>query len=470
MYYGITIGPIVDTISKAQKTVEIWSVSYLFSKIMKDIVKNLYEKVEFIIPYVDKNDFDKKDNGIGMYHDRLIFKTDLSFEDINQTIKNVKLEIAKDIAFSIKADENKVNEFFEKYIKIYIASKKDCENPILEIYKILDDLELNNEVYEYENYMDRFLIRDNILKSKLLKNSGKNGFDSIPEIASVESGENFGYLEQDDDYYKKLKEKLKDNFKQVYKYIAIVHADGDNLGNVVKSLKEINQNNPISKALFNFTTESKEILEKYSCNIIYIGGDDLLFFAPVVMKVDNESKTIFDLLEELKKIYAKNFKFYNDKNETKTTLSFGVSITYYKFPLSEALQLSRDTLFSKAKSKRNTVGISVRKHSGQMNELILNFDDERYDVFKNFLNKILNNEIDIPFSIHYKLRELEELLECLENFDGFFENYFNEDIHKDKFAQGLEFVKSLIEKSPKDKRLEVAFATLNIIKLLKGRK
>jgi len=463
MYYGVTIGPIIETLNKAQKTLEIWAASYMFSRLAKNIAENLNDKVEFIIPYVIKDN--KKDNGIGMYHDRLVFKSDLSLDEIEKVIYDVKFNLAKDIAKVLKEDENRVNNYIQKYIKTYIVAKNDSQNLIEEIYDILNHLEFNDEVYQFENYIDRFLIRENILKSNLLKSSGKKGFDSIPEIASKASGIEIGYKEDDSDYYLELKNKLKDDFKQVYKYIAIVHADGDNLGKVVKGIND----NSISKILFDFGSEAKEILKKYSCNTIFIGGDDLLFFAPVIMKVKNENdeyenKTIFDLLDEIRTAY-------NDKfNNSQTSLSFGVSITYYKYPLSEALKLSRDALFNKAKTEKNSVAVSVRKHSGQMNELILRFDDKRYEYFKEFLNKSLNDEIDLPFSVHYKLKNLESILKLLNDFDGFFENYFNEDIHKQKFKEGLEYIKILIEKSPADNRLKVVFAIVNIIKLLKGKK
>jgi len=471
MYYGITIGPIVETISKAQKTIEIWAASYIFSKMMKKIAYELKKQnVKFIIPFVN-GEYQENDSGIGMYHDRIIFESDnLSIDKVNEIITNIKSEFAKDIASTLKEDEKKVNNYFQKYIKTYVVEVENCQNPILDIYQILDNIEYNNEIYEYEDFIDRFFIRDNILKSNLKKKSGVKGFDSIPQIASKETNIDLGYMDDDSDYYKELQNRLKDNFKQVYKYIAIVHADGDRLGNVVKkSIKDFSGDNPVSKALFEFGEKSKKLLKKYSCNTIFIGGDDLLFFAPVVMKVDEEDRTIFDLLDELRDVYNDAFEFYNKNAKEKTTLSFGVSITYYKFPLSEALNLSRNALFGKAKNKRNAVAISVRKHSGQMNELVLSFDDKRYDLFKNMLKDILNDNADLPFSIHYKLKDLEELLELIDNFDSFFDNYFNEDIHKNKFKKGLNYIKSIIENSPNN-RLEVAFPATNIIKLLKGKK
>lgn len=67
-YIGLTIGPIVETIGNAKQTGELWASSYLFSYIMKNIIKTLIvkdrevnkdreqnEKLEnrFILPCID---------------------------------------------------------------------------------------------------------------------------------------------------------------------------------------------------------------------------------------------------------------------------------------------------------------------------------------------------------------------------------------------------------------------------------
>ena len=499
MIYGVTVGPIVETLSRGKKTAEIWAASYIFSYLMKNIAKSLYEKkAKFIIPYVEGN-FEEKDGGIGMYHDRLVFEWDMSIDEVEKIIEKEKENLGGLIAKAIKEDEQKVKEYIKKYIKTYIAAKEKSDSPIIEMYEILDNLEYNEEVYDYEDYIDRFLIRENIINSSLVKKTGKKGFHSIPEIASAASGKNYGYMEDDSDYYKKLNNELGEDFKQVYKYIAIVHADGDNLGKVVKNLKldgEKKYENEVSKALFNFGEKSKEVLDKYGCDTIFIGGDDLLFFSPVIMKVNDKNKTIFDLLDGLKDIYEKEFEFYNKNvsKDNKTTLSFGISINYYKFPLNEALNLSRNALFGKAKEIKNAVNITMRKHSGQTFDLRVRFDDERYKVFKNLLKDVLFDKSDIPFSVHYKLNEIKELINLIDSYDAFFENYFNEDIHKEKFKKGLEEIKKLIEltdmkekkrieklhKEKKDgkkvseelrpDKLKFVFPAVSVIKLLKGRK
>ena len=50
-YLAITIGPIYKTIQQARSTREIWAASFVFSLMMKEILKQLsqHDKVEIIL-------------------------------------------------------------------------------------------------------------------------------------------------------------------------------------------------------------------------------------------------------------------------------------------------------------------------------------------------------------------------------------------------------------------------------------
>jgi CRISPR-associated protein Cmr2 len=55
-----------------------------------------------------------------------------------------------------------------------------------------------------------------------------------------------------------------------------------------------------------------------------------------------------------------------EKGELCPSMSYGVSVTYYKYPLYEALNLSRDLLFKKAKNvaQKNAIAWTLQKGSG----------------------------------------------------------------------------------------------------------
>ncbi|WP_025270215.1 Cas10/Cmr2 second palm domain-containing protein [Hippea sp. KM1] len=481
MYYGITISPIVETISMGRKMAEIWAASYMFSYMMKNLASKLKDNpdVKFLVPHVEDSLFEKRDGGIGRFADRIIIETKKEIDgDLNRFVQEVKENVSELIADAINEDKNRVFEFINTYIRIpYIKVFQDFKNPIKEVSRLLNNIDYFECPSDYKDYLQRFLIRERILKSRLYKDCGKGGYESIAEIASKGSGVKvkFALDKEEDDYYKALKEQLKESeepFLKVYKYIAIVHADGDNLSKVVEE-----KGKKTSEMIFNFTKEAEKILLKKDrgCNIVFMGGDDLLFFSPVYFR---DKSTIFDLIDELREKYDEAFKEFNKNTQSgiQTSLSFGVSISYYKFPLYEALKESREALFAKAKSKKNAVCVKVRKHSGQLFEFTEQFDSDIYTDFKNLLKRALSDEIEFPHSFQYKLRNLKALIENNINLDNFFENFFNEEIHKTKFKAGLIEVKGLLEKYKNrvkkgsfDEEFNNLFSMLSMIKLLEGR-
>lgn len=454
-YIAMTIGPITGTMMLGRKTSEIWGASYLFSSFMKAVIKKLKAKegVEFLIPYVDDESlFETKDDGIGMFHDRFILKSSVvTMQDVHTLVEEEKVIFGKMIAESIKRREDKVVEFFKNYLQTYLfSSSREYSNPVLEISSLLDDMELHTPVFQSdEDYIRLFLNRDTLLHSTMIHNSfgRKNiSFDSIEAISAQEKNSDLSNSSE---------------FKNASKYIAIIHADGDNLGAYIKDHKNVAD---VSKNLFNFDKESVKIIKEFGGIALFVGGDDLLIFAPVINK---EKQTVFDLVDSLSVAYAQSL------SSDKTTLSFGISITYYKYPLYEALAASRDTLFNNAKgyAGKNAVAVSVQKHSGQSFEFTIGKAETGYENFSALIKLVLAEDVELPHAIHHKIGVLKPLLSALkeENLDDAFENFFNEDLHKSKFKKGLEEIKNLLSTlglTPEGQ--EKFFAMLSTIKLLRG--
>ena len=61
------------------------------------------------------------------------------------------------------------------------------------------------------------------------------------------------------------------------------------------------------KNLFDFSIKSDEVINEFGGVTIFAGGDDLLFFAPIV----NKDKNIFDLINTLSNVFENIFKKYN---------------------------------------------------------------------------------------------------------------------------------------------------------------
>lgn len=454
---ALTLGPIVETLSLGRKTSEIWAASYLFSSLMRDIIKEIKNQdgIEFLVPYVSDDSLFKLPNGgIGKFHDRFIFESDsLNLDDISHIINNQLDAYAKMMADAINQRDKKKHQaedvalFLKSYIQSYMieADTDDIDT----IYKLLDSVELHIPYIEGENYLRLFLRRDVILKSKMAKDAFDKtpSFLSIPAIAAQES-------DNDD-------ESQFEGFENAYRYIAIVYADGDNLGKALKAAGNVQK---FSKQLFDFSAKASDTLQTWETQTLFVGGDDLLFFAPVLYK---DGGTIFDLIDIL------SLKFKEVFGDV-TTISFGVGITYYKYPLYEALKKSRDALFEKAKkcSGKNAVGIAVQKHSGQSFEFTIGKDSNAYKQFGTLLKNILSKKSELPHSVHHKLKGMKVLIKNLNSSDGLsniFDNFFNEEIHQSRYKKGIEELRNLFIALGNDRQSqEKLFSMLSTIKLLRG--
>ena len=476
IYTALTIGPIYKTLRNAKKTREVWGGSYFFSFFMKEVIKKLLEKGikkdDIVTPYVEERIFKEK-NGVGLFHDRLIVKGDIEKklkEAINEVIKEIEEKSKKKIT----------KKFLENYLQIHIV-KKEAFNPLLEINPYLDVAELffktqktpKNELLEF--------IRNNLRNSFLEKDAfDKNRFESLPEIAlsCVIKDKDFirkklrEYDDKEEEVFNDddIKKRLPEN-ANYYKYIALVQADGDNMGRVIedigsdeKKLKEF------SKTLFKFCKEATDKVKKFGGRMIYAGGDDLFFFAPVL---DIKKNTIFQLCEDLSSDFNERIKKLNLKN--KPTLSFGVGITYYKFPLYEARENAVNLLFNKAKKKKNAIAFEIIKHSGQSFEGIVYKDDKVFDKFLEIIS--FNEKFDSNFlhSIYSKLLLYKVVFEKImgdeKRLKNFFKNNFNENYkeYENFFNELIEFI-LLINNSKIDDKFNFLYSSLRVKKFLLGDK
>jgi CRISPR-associated protein Cmr2 len=467
-YIALTIGPIYKTLSSAKKTRELWGGSYLFSYIMKQIISQFKER-EFVVPYIKDESIFDKGNELGLFHDRFIFQ---SKEGDRETLN----EVIDEVLQNLSADMNIEYAFLKGYLQINIIEKelKEGQNPILELSPYLDTSELFLSVSQYqENPLAKVLKGNNSFLTKDAFGEKKT-FPSLPLIALhdmvQDNPEIKSLLNYDDE--ESIYENRDYAFKNYHKYYAIVHADGDSMGKVVESLKSKEDFQDFSKKLFAYCSNSHDIIKAYGGETIFAGGDDLLFFAPVV----SGKKTVFELCDEISNDFNKQFK------GTEATLSFGVAIQYHKYPLYEALEKSRTLLFADAKSEpKNNIAFSVTKHSGQTFKAVIHKGDkELYENFRLFSSNIFGGEgIDnFLHSLHHKIESnkvvLAEISDSKERLTNFFDNYFNKEVHdehyREFFEQLIEFMLEAYKNEDKEKALDVIYSTLRFIKFVQGDK
>lgn len=477
-YTALTIGPIYKTLHSVKSTKAIWAASYLFSYLMKEIIKEikLNPNVKIILPYSDVINGKKPLEGkfqTGLFPDRIIVEGEIKLQEIiDRALQN----------FSTKSGISQ--QYLENYLNFYHLNVELDENKLVEqdsnviikINELLDSLELRQRVLENANdnslvdfferkYPYNFLIRNEF---------NARPFPSTIEISTAEYEDKYG----SDDRYKNAVKKLKDgddenqiefirdikaivgeSFRNYQKYIAVVQADGDNIGSFIKQLyMQSNKHELIerfSKNLLSFAIDAvKLIQEEYKGTPIYAGGDDLLFFAPVAHisaegNIVKAEKTIFTLISQIDDLFKNyftdctEFKPIIANVEKKPSMSYGVSISYYKFPLNEALEEGVNQLFYTAKitEKKNAVSYSILKHSGQSFGTTFHKDENSYQTFTSLLVETVNRSQFIT-SISYKLDLQKAIIQAIgekdnpnrdEMFNNFFYNNFNESIHRDKY-------------------------------------
>lgn len=428
-YIALTIGPIYKTLKNAKKPKELFASSYIFSYIMKNIIKEFKDRT-FITPYIKDESIFDENSPVGLFHDRFIFE---SIDGDLSKLEMIIINVCNDIASQLRLEHHQVKE----YLQIHYFEKEldNSKNPILELTPYLDTKELFFQISQDETFAKSLRRKkgddDNFLTA------GKNIIDDLKKLSH-------------NNYY------------------CVVHADGDNMS---KAIEDKNKIENVSKNLFEYCKESNKLIKDFGGQTIYAGGDDLLFFAPVLNK--DKNKTIFELCEKISNIF-------NTKIPS-ATLSFGISINYVKFPLYEAVENSRELLFAKAKNdQRNNIAFNVTKHSGQSFETIINKSNkEVYDNFLVFTSNIKGGEDMDNFlhSIHHKIDTYKTTINLIANnkekLQNFFDNYFNESIHKEYksfFESLIDFIYVVYQDKTIKNKLELIYATLRFVKFVQGDK
>jgi len=510
-YTAITIGPIYRTFKFAKKTREFWAASYIFSYLMKKIIlalKNEDSNINIVIPFTDSVLLTGK-NEAGLFPDNLVFHSEIvdinKFKEITDKVLD---NIADEIINHINCDNK---DYFKNYFQVYAIEKDFADNTlkkdiVKDLLGTLNILELQQKFVPLEpgcnmrSFLTKasfkagkqhsFLMQD----AKELKETDIVRFQSIIEISAKEIidklDENkkeafeealknsFKNNEVND---KSLIEILKehDDFKTHHKYIAILQIDGDSFGKINQYLDN-DEYQQFSQALAAYSLQIKDIISDYGGMPIYIGGDDVLAFVPV----RNGDKNIFTLLKEIDEIFKQKFKYFIEKNITDEkgnkitpSLSAGISVTYYKYPLKEALDLSYNLLRNKAKNyqEKNAVAFQVIKHSGQTFCTVFNKKSKIYEKF-NDLIKLNIDDSQFFSSVIQKFFENFELLRMIgqdkNRIKAYRENFFNENFHgtKDKFLDELEnYIQLLFTTNiPKtdNKIKEKLYASLRMVKFL----
>ncbi len=370
-YFGITIGPIFESISEATKPAALWFASTLFSdlsfRLCRAIRKEWGEAVVICAPFFDGTE-DMKD-GVGKYHDRIFFsvKDENASEKLDRIIREEKENTIGSAFPGGEWDSRALSSYlYAKYVALdelcegknilnSIGPKLDCLELMPAVQKDSDDSPLK-VLLNGENVND--LVKESNLLRKvtefgqLLKYTDRGGFGRGPAAAQIRSIEDIAGA------------KDPEGNRQRTHYFAVVSADGDRVGKTIAGLNEAKDILNFSGALLSYDKMASEEIAKFGGMTIYAGGDDLLFLAPVVGENGDD---VFSLCSRLSEKFLDALQ---EKNvpvpDPKPAVSFGVAVRYVKYPLFEALKASRELLERiKEGEERGLILTDIQKHSGQ---------------------------------------------------------------------------------------------------------
>lgn len=476
-YVGITIGPIFKTIGEAISPAGLWFGSYFFSTVTKKLCEQLNDipNVKIFSPFYSSNsNQNPQEDGIGRYHDRILFldnDSTLTSEGLETIISKVKEEMTEKFG---KFNTKEIRDFVDNYLRIdFVFFDEKTMNGIIEkrekegedgnniaiiLNDALDALELmaagkgrtdmnlfapffagqkgNRNIYIKESK----LFTDTKPNSQLVISYSDYASElkSIEDIASSRKKEEGSSEEVPDGEVAPTRSE----------YYAVVNSDGDKVGTLLKALckdveisEQSDRINIFSKACLDYAGEAAKLVGKYGGMTIYAGGDDLLFIAPV--------HSIFSLCSELDEMFKKTLKKGLEKvnlpdDEINVSLSFGVAVQYVKYPLYEALERARVQLYKAKESygKRsngseisggNRLGIELVKHSGKTVQLMV--ENEKLETIDNLINYRATTNDQALESVLYNLQDTEIIFELL--FEKTAQNEFDFPKYKMRFLNNF---------------------------------
>jgi len=171
--------------------------------------------------------------------------------------------------------------------------------------------------------------------------------------------------------------------REVDAYYAILHMDGDQMGDKLSMLERLEDHRAISQALATFAqTRVPDIVADYDRGIlnpqsravlIYAGGDDVLALLPL--------RFVLACADEIRKAYSDMME--HDGGIPNATMSAGIAIVPTNYPLDAALEIARSAeKHAKNDYGRNAVVVIEAHGTGQQREAGAQWDTEDIAVIR----------------------------------------------------------------------------------------
>lgn len=452
LYVGMSSGPIFELMQYARATKEHWLASYMFSRYSQHMVREITEKlngadVDYCLispcltpeqtkkPNPLAEEGDKRQLRIGLYSDRIFFRVRQDAEELARTvvvdaIDSAKTMLAEIMAKIIGRRADACKKAVEAVVYTCFIFRRADKIPLEEMNKVLDERELfagdrPDEGTEAGNEWELLFDKEKLSSDRCtwISESALRGAD-LEDVAGARQP---GYRNT-----------------QASNYYAVIVADGDGVGTVLGSTKNLdatecdNAVREISKGLLRYADKASLKVLDYETNAypVYFGGDDMECFVPLCSM--QKKQDFIDLIKQLDQVFTAVFKGDPDAAAAEDrkgipgcegcTASFGVNIVYFKYPLNKAINEAHQ-LLDQAKHadytpagaapediriKKNSVCIRLRKHSGQTSGIMLGKSDSadgQYNAWRAFDDYLSLHESEtIIHQIHHRLMGQKALL------------------------------------------------------------
>ncbi|MGB5686217.1 MAG: type III-B CRISPR-associated protein Cas10/Cmr2, partial [Candidatus Electrothrix sp.] len=209
---------------------------------------------------------------------------------------------------------------------------------------------------------------------------------------------------------RKILPDVRKNHGQPCPYYAMLLADGDHMGNLIKAAEGKKQHQEISKCLSAFAQGVPAIARGHQAHCIYAGGDDVLLMAPL--------DTVLPLADKLRTAFTEKLqKVADDLGKKAPTFSVGIVIAHMQTPIGRVRKLvSKAESLAKGsdtESPRNALAIIVAPRSGADIPFRARWEKEPVNGLNKLANLYRNDKL--PSGFGYELRQIDQLVHDMED-------------------------------------------------------
>jgi len=221
-------------------------------------------------------------------------------------------------------------------------------------------------------------------------------------------------LDTTDDIKQPLKNALAAINSSPTPYGVLLKADGDRMGELLGQAQCADESRTLSKALHQFASDVRHIVQQHRGHAVYAGGDDVLAFLPLA--------EAFECAQKLAKRFHTQMETaatqLRQPPDSYPTLSVGLAIGHFVQPMRQlrhrAIRAEHLAKGNDQENPRNALAICLGIRSGHELRWRCNWDDQKaLDATQCFIQAYQNKEL--PSRISQDLREMAHRLKWTYN-------------------------------------------------------